>query len=125
MLGGVLGGFVAISAACDVVVPLEAIIIGSLAGLLYPLTSAFLKRTVLKKNYQAKAAGVIATHGFCGVWGTLCVALFGSEGLLSVPDTEQLIAQLTGISVAFGFSIVSAYLCLLVYRTFSGLTGNK
>ena len=125
MLGGVLGGFVAISAACDVVVPLEAIIIGSLAGLLYPLTSAFLKRTVLKKNYQAKAAGVIATHGFCGVWGTLCVALFGSEGLLSVPDTEQLIAQLTGIIVAFEFSIVSAYLCLLLYRIFFALSGDK
>lgn len=118
--GAVLGGFVAASAACDRILPVEAIVIGALAGLIYPFACSLLKSTLLENHYQQKAVGVIAAHGFCGVWGTLSVPLFGSDGLyLFDTDSEQLAVQLEGIGIAFVFSVFTAYMSLQIYRVFS------
>ncbi len=127
IIGGVIGGFVAISAACDMVQPIEAIIIGAGAGIIYPLSCGLLKYTLLRKSYQIKAAGIIAAHGFCGVWGTLSVALFGADGIGYELDKDQFMIQLKGVAVAFGFAIIAAYMCLIIYRIFAvmGSAANK
>lgn len=125
-LGAVVSGFVAASASCDLIAPAEAIVIGGVAGLIYPLGCALLKNTLLTKRYQEKAVGVISAHGFCGVWGTLSVSLFGSSGLyLFDIDSEQLANQLKGIAVAFVFSIFTAYLSLQIYRVFSKVANKE
>jgi Amt family ammonium transporter len=114
-LGGVLGGFVAVSAACNTVIPLEAIVIGGIAGVIYPLAYAFLNKVVIKDNYQDSAASIIAAHGFCGVWGTLCVAIFGTEGLFALPDLKQLLVQMEGVVAAFIFSALTAFALRFIY----------
>lgn len=127
ILGAVIGGFVAASAACEIIMPVEAIVIGGVAGLIYPLACWLLKKTILTKNDQKKAVGIISAHGFCGVWGTMAVAFFGSEGLyLFETDMEQLMIQMKGICAAFFFSLIAAYTSLLVYRIFAkfGNTGE-
>lgn len=75
-LNGVLGGLVGITAGCDCVSPLSAVIIGILSGVVMVYAVSFIDR-VLKVD---DPVGAIAVHGVCGVLGTLCVGLFAIEG---------------------------------------------
>jgi ammonia channel protein AmtB len=70
LLGGTLGGLVAITACCDVVTSIEAIFIGFIAGLLQIYAADLLLQFKLDDP-----VGAIPVHGACGVWGTLCVGM--------------------------------------------------
>mmetsp|Transcript_41549 Transcript_41549/g.48448 ORF Transcript_41549/g.48448 Transcript_41549/m.48448 type:complete len:551 (+) Transcript_41549:51-1703(+) len=72
---GCLGGLVAITAGCGVVDHWAAVFIGSVAGLIYLLSSEFLLRIHVDDVVDA-----IPVHFSCGVWGLLSVGLF------AVPD---------------------------------------
>lgn len=112
-IGGVLGGLVAITACCAYVSSLEALIIGGIAGLVHNLAYDFL----LKKNWD-DPVGAVPVHGACGVWGTLCVAIFGDidkiygtslpTWMASENETTKFISlcgiQILGIFVAFIFA---------------------
>lgn len=74
LLGGILGGLVAITACCNSVSAWEAIFIGAAAGLVHNYSYDFLIHSLKLDD----PVGAIAVHGFCGVWGTLCVAFFGN-----------------------------------------------
>jgi Amt family ammonium transporter len=77
-LNGVLAGLVAITAGCDAVSPVGALIIGLLAGILMIFSVEFIDR-VLKIDDPVGASSV---HGVCGVFGTVMVGLFSTtEGL--------------------------------------------
>jgi Amt family ammonium transporter len=75
-LNGVLGGLVGITAGCDAVSPLGAVIIGVLSGVIMVYAVSFIDR-VLKVD---DPVGAIAVHGVCGVVGTLSVGLFALDG---------------------------------------------
>jgi Amt family ammonium transporter len=75
-LNGVLGGLVGITAGCDVVSPLGAVLIGLLSGIIMVYAVSFIDR-VLKID---DPVGAIAVHGVCGVFGTLAVGLFALNG---------------------------------------------
>jgi Amt family ammonium transporter len=94
LLGGILGGLVAVTANCNQISPLGAIIIGAVAGLIHNFAYDWL----LKRKLD-DAVGAIPVHGACGVWGTLAVALFGNK--LTMPWMQQLGVQLIGIVVVF------------------------
>jgi Amt family ammonium transporter len=105
---GLLGGLVAITAACAFVTPLAAVMIGVIAGLI--VVAAVL---VLERRFRIDdPVGAIAVHGVCGIWGTLAVGIFadGSYGdgwnAVAGPvrgilygDSGQFVAQLIGVSV--------------------------
>ncbi|MFK5950886.1 MAG: ammonium transporter, partial [Methylococcales bacterium] len=108
-INGVLGGLVAITASCHLMLPLNSVVIAIIAGVIVVLGSRLLAK------YQIDdAIDVIPVHLFCGVWGTLAVAIFADEqswhtGLNFI---QQLSIQLIGIIVIGIYSFVISYYCL-------------
>jgi Amt family ammonium transporter len=108
-LNGVLAGLVGITAPCAVVSPVAAIGIGAIAGfvVLYGIL-------MLDRLRVDDPVGAVAVHGFCGVWGTLAVGLFGqaalgapADGLLYGGGLGQLAIQAVGIVACLGFVVVA------------------
>ncbi|MEP2026987.1 MAG: ammonium transporter [Reichenbachiella sp.] len=98
--GGSLTGLVAITACCNVVSPINSLIIGLLAGVIHN----YFYVLIAEKWHLDDPVGAIAVHGFGGVFGTLCVALFGEAELLSTDRWTQLAIQFLGITVCFAFT---------------------
>jgi len=71
-LNGALAGLVAITAACAVVSPTSAVIIGAIAGVLVVLSVTFFDK-ILKID---DPVGAVSVHGVCGAFGTITVGLF-------------------------------------------------
>jgi len=121
---GMLAGLVAITAPCAFVNPTSAVAIGILAGIIVCVGVLF-NDNVLKVD---DPCGAISVHGYCGIFGGLCVGIFadgtygagwngigastylgtagqGVTGLL-YGDTSQFLCQLVGATVcalwAFG-----------------------
>jgi Amt family ammonium transporter len=101
-LNGILAGLVGITAGADLMSPLEAIIIGAIAGVLVYFVVIFIDG-VLKID---DPVGAISVHLVCGIWGTLAVGLFGAKA-----GTEQLMHQICGITAIGAFTVV---FCLIV-----------
>ena len=79
-LNGILAGLVGITAPCAVVTGVESIVIGTIAGFLVIFGVEFLNRI-----HVDDPVGAVVVHGFCGIWGTLAVGLFG-QAALSAPN---------------------------------------
>lgn len=97
VINGILGGLVGITAGCAVVTPGNAILIGTIAGLVVYLVEWLLLSFRLDDPVSA-----IAVHTGGGVWGTLALALFANEDQLPAGGhLAQLSIQFIGvISVA-------------------------
>jgi len=97
-LNGALAGLVAITAPCDGVSPVAAIIIGSVGGALVVLSVLFIDH-VLKVD---DPVGAVSVHGVCGLWGTLSCGLFNMDsGLFYGGGLKQLGVQALGAGAAF------------------------
>ncbi len=81
-LNGILGGLVAITAPCDVVSPVDSIIIGVVGGVLMCIAIPFIDA----KLHVDDPVGAISVHGVCGLWGTIAVGLFASDPALLGED---------------------------------------
>ena len=80
-LNGILAGLVGITAPCAVVTGVESIVIGIIAGFLVIFGVEF-----LNKIHVDDPVGAVVVHGFCGIWGTLAVGLFGRAALSAPSD---------------------------------------
>jgi len=78
MGNGILAGLVGITAGCHVVEPWGAILIGLISSLVYYGASRSL--VCLGVDDPLDAAAV---HGFCGFWGVLACAIFGSNEFIT------------------------------------------
>ncbi len=97
-LNGALAGLVAITAPCDGVSPMAAIVIGSVGGALVVLSVLFIDH-VLKVD---DPVGAVSVHGVCGLWGTLSCGLFNLDsGLFHGGGFRQLGVQFLGAGAAF------------------------
>ena len=97
-LNGALAGLVSITAPCDGVTPMGAILIGIVGGALVVFAVLFIDR-VLKVD---DPVGAVSVHGVCGAWGTLAVGLFNMEsGLFYGGGFKQLGVQILGAGAAF------------------------
>ena len=101
---GLLAGLVAITAPSGFVSPINAVIIGAIAGVLV----VFSVGIVDKRFHIDDPVGAISVHGVNGMWGQLAVGLFadGTAGYNPVKglfygDAGQLVAQIIGAVVAF------------------------
>ena len=93
-----MAGLVAITAPCDGVSPMGAIIIGVVAGALVVFSVLFIDR-VLKVD---DPVGAVSVHGVCGLWGTLSCGLFNMDsGLFYGGGLKQLGVQVIGAGTAF------------------------
>lgn len=75
-LNGTLAGLVAITAGCDVMDPFGAAVTGIVAGIIVVLIVELLDK-VLKID---DPVGAVAVHCGNGVWGTIAVGLFATDG---------------------------------------------
>ncbi len=110
-MNGVLGGLVGITAGADQMGPTDAILIGTIAGVIIVLGVAFIDRIKLDDP-----VGAIAVHLICGVWGTLAVGIFGN-----MAGIQQFFIQLAGVSIVGGFSVLSAFIILFILKKTIGL----
>lgn len=111
-LNGVLAGLVGITAGCDLVSPISAIIIGAICGIIMVFAVEFIDK-VLKIDDPVGASSV---HGVCGFLGTILTGLFAtSEGLFYGAGTGFFFAQL------FGALVVSCWALAMGFIIFKGL----
>jgi len=97
-LNGALAGLVSITAPCDGVSPVGAIMIGAVGGSIVVLSVLFIDN-ILKID---DPVGAVSVHGVCGLWGTLSVGLFNMEsGLFYGGGLKQLGVQALGAGAAF------------------------
>lgn len=121
-LNGVLAGLVAITAGCDAVSPVSALIIGILAGILMVFSVEFIDR-ILKIDDPVGASSV---HGVCGVFGTLMVGLFStSEGLFYGHGWSFLGAQAFGTVTVGAWAFVMGFIIFKSIDKFFGLRVSK
>ena len=115
LLGGIVGGLVAITASCHIVGPTAAVLIGLVAGIINNVGYDFL----LYRLRLDDPIGVVPAHGICGIWGTLAVALFADAEMLAHGRVVQLGVQLLGVGVCIVWSCATAYACFkLIERVF-------
>jgi len=100
-LNGALAGLVSITAPCDAVSPISAIIIGMIGGALVVFSVLFIDRKLKVDD----PVGAVSVHGVCGLWGTLSVGLFNMEtGLFCGGGLKQLSVQALGAGAAFAWA---------------------
>lgn len=117
IIGGTLTGLVAITACCNVVSPVSSVIIGLLAGLVHNYAYILIG----EKWKLDDPVGAIPVHGFGGVFGTLCVALFGDADLLVHGRWIQLAVQVFGVLLCMTFTLGTAYVIFTVVKYLFGL----
>ncbi len=110
-MNGALAGLVAITAPCAFVDPWAALVIGASAG--YIVVRAVELLDSLKID---DPVGAIPVHGVCGVWGTLCVGIFGKatlglehNGFVYSANPMQLGIQMVGSVTTIVFVVVSMW----------------
>ncbi len=77
ILNGSLAGLVAITAGCAFVTPINAVIIGALAGVVLVVSMGLVESMKIDD-----AVGAFSVHGACGAFGTLMIGIVGSQALL-------------------------------------------
>jgi Amt family ammonium transporter len=74
-LNGVLAGLVGITAGCDLVSPLGAVIIGLVCGLVLVFSIEFIDHVL----HIDDPVGASSVHGVCGILGTLMTGLLSTS----------------------------------------------
>ena len=109
IMNGLLGGLVAVTACCYAVKPFEAIIIGSMGGIVVLFSERLLERFHLDD-----AVGAIPVHMGAGIWGTLAVGVFGDPDILGtgLSGGQQIGIQMIGVLVCFSFVFSASFILL-------------
>lgn len=109
VIGGVLGGLVAITASCDIATPTQAFfLVGLLAGVVHNIVFDLLLWCKIDDP-----VGAVPVHMGCGVLGTLLVAFTDKY---TGTQMAQLVTQLTGAVAAIVWSCSMAGVLCLVLR---------
>jgi len=98
VLNGILAGLVGITAGADIITPLEALIIGGIAGILVVFSVMLLDKLKLDD-----CVGAVSVHLVCGIWGTLATGIFG-EGASFMPQLYGVLA--CGAAAALGAFVI-------------------
>ena len=111
VINGILAGLVGITAGCNQVSVVEAIIIGCVSGVLVVFAIDFFDRMRIDDP-----VGAISVHLCNGIWATLAVGIFGENA-----GIQQFGVQFLGI-VAYGiFTVVTGYICWSVLKVTIGI----
>ncbi|WP_318503351.1 ammonium transporter [Bacillus sp. T3] len=103
VINGSLAGLVGITAGCAFVSDVLAILIGAVAGVLMMTATNWLEARQIDDP-----VGAFPVHAVSGVWGTIAVGLFASDGGLFTEGSWHLLAvQVIGLVVlcAWGFAL--------------------
>lgn len=111
VLNGILAGLVGITAGADQMNMNSSIIIGLSSGVIVVLAVGIFDKLKLDDP-----VGALSVHLVCGIWGTLCVGLFGAKAGMA-----QLVSQLIGVAAVGAFSFVFAYVLFQIIKAVMGL----
>ena len=75
-MNGALAGLVGVTAPCAFVEPWAACLIGISSGIIVVFGVELLDKLQIDDP-----VGAVPVHGMCGIWGTLCVGIFGNQEL--------------------------------------------
>ena len=109
-MNGVLGGLVGITAGADQMSPMDAVLIGIIAGIIIVLGISLIDKLKLDDP-----VGAVAVHLICGIWGTLAVGIFGA-----MAGVDQFLIQLAGVGIVGAFCIGSSFTLLYIVKLLSG-----
>jgi Amt family ammonium transporter len=117
-LNGILAGLVGITANCFMVSPVGAVIIGLTSGVI-----AVWGMSLLLKMKLDDPVGAVPVHLGAGIWGTLCVGLFGKVEMFPNGHTrlEQIGVQLIGIAACALWVGGVSFVMFRVLKTWVGL----
>ncbi len=115
ILNGALGGLVAITAGPDLYGIYTPILIGLIGGLLVEVMVPFFDKLRLDDP-----VGALSVHLVNGIWGTLAVGIFASNG-----DDITLWGQIKGILVVAVFAFSVSYLFLRMINIFFPLRADN
>ena len=97
IINGVLAGLVAITASCDGVSYLGAVIIGAVAGIIVVFSVTLFDRLKIDDP-----VGAISVHLVNGVWGTLAVGIFHQD----LASPSQFAIQIFGIVIVAIYTVI-------------------
>ena len=104
ILNGALGGLVAITAGPDLYDIYTPILIGAIGGALVVVGVSFFDKLKLDDP-----VGALSVHLVNGIWGTLAVGIFASNG-----DDITFMGQLKGVILIAIFAFVVSYIVLYI-----------
>ena len=104
ILNGALGGLVAVTAGPDLYDIYTPILIGAVGGILVVLGVSF-----FDKIRVDDPVGALSVHLLNGIWGTVAVGLFASNG-----DDITMLGQLKGVLLIGVFAFISSYVVLYI-----------
>jgi len=110
-LNGTLAGLVGITANCDQVDQISALIIGGVAGVIVVLGTVMLDKLKIDDP-----VGAFPVHGLCGVWGGLATGIFGSK-IPEVDGVAMTRAAYIGIQ-AYGTFVIVAWAFVTMFGLF-------
>lgn len=103
-LNGLLAGLVSITAGADVVGPWGAVVMGAIGGVIVVFSILLLDKAKIDDP-----VGAISVHGVVGIWGTISLVFFATEG-----NEFSLVSQIIGVVAVYGFAFVfSLILCII------------
>lgn len=113
---GSLAGLVGITAGADLMSPMDAIIIGFIAGVIIVFAIGIIDRLKLDDP-----VGAIGVHLVCGIFGTLAVGIWGDKGVFSTGSFAQLGTQAYGVMVIGITCLTSSFIILFTIKKTIGL----
>ena len=126
-MNGALAGLVGITAPCAFVEPWAACVIGLTSGVIVVLGVE-----LLDKLHIDDPVGAVPVHGMCGIWGTLCVGIFGkaalglpNEGFIYSGNPMQFGIQCVGSIATVVFVLVGMGLIFKVIDLTVGLRVSR
>ena len=115
VLNGALGGLVAITAGPDLYDIYTPILIGAVGGILVIFGVSFFDKLKLDDP-----VGALSVHLLNGIWGTIAVGIFASNG-----DDITLLGQLKGVLVVGTFAFVTSFVILFIINKIVPLRAEK
>lgn len=113
---GVVAGLVAITPACVAVDPIASIAIGLVAG----AVCAFAVSLKFRWNFD-DSLDVVGLHLVAGLWGTLAIGIFNSEGLLATGSFDVLLRQALGAFAVLTYSFIATIVIAVILMKTIGL----
>ena len=110
-LNGLLAGLVSITAGADVVSVWGAVAMGAVGGIIVVFSILFFDKIKIDDP-----VGAISVHGVCGIWGTLALVIFQTEG-----NEFSFISQLIGIGAVYAFAFIISLVLFLVLKVIMGV----
>eukprot|EP01029_Cantina_marsupialis_P018299 TRINITY_DN41997_c0_g1_i1.p1 TRINITY_DN41997_c0_g1~~TRINITY_DN41997_c0_g1_i1.p1 ORF type:complete len:406 (-),score=77.08 TRINITY_DN41997_c0_g1_i1:1836-2873(-) len=115
VLNGALGGLVAITAGPDLYDIYTPILIGAIGGVLVVFGVSFFDKLRLDDP-----VGALSVHLLNGIWGTLAVGIFASNG-----EDITFLGQLKGVVVVAIFAFVVSYVVLFIINKIIPMRADK